>query len=99
VWLRLAGRLLMSMRLGSHRWTNHELRELRALAAAGLTRAQAAKAMGLPLSVVQHGSRNYGVAFIHPPPNGLKAKNPAVRPDGGACAKPYGGRGAGDCRP
>ena len=86
----------MSMRMGSHRWTNHELRELRALADAGMTRAQAAAAMGLPLSVVQHGSRNYGVQFVHP----LKAKNlPQVRPDGGACVQAMAGVDTGDCRP
>jgi hypothetical protein len=84
----------MSMRRDFHCWTNHELRQLRSLAAAGLTRAEAAAAMGLPLSVVQHGGRNYAVHFVHP----LTAKNLSVRPDGGACVQAMAGVDTGDCR-
>ena len=50
-----------------HRWKITELNALRALAAEGKTRRQAAEALGVTLQAVRSASRNYSVLFVRAP--------------------------------
>ena len=78
-----------------HRWKIRELNALRALAAEGKTRRQAAEALGMTLQAVRDASRHYSVAFVRAPYARHDRPSLSMRGDG-ECApddQPWDGTG------